>query len=50
MVFPEPTSPNMYIPFGRFASMGGSSDAVGVEEERKENKDFFGGWRDSMVG
>jgi hypothetical protein len=31
--------------------MGGSAEATGVdEEERKEKKPFFAGWRDSMVG
>lgn len=52
MVFPEPTSPYMYMPFGRDSGIGGSADAEGWEddEERKEKKDFLGGCKDSMVG
>jgi hypothetical protein len=51
MVFPEPTSPYMYIPFGRFASLGGSEKEAGDDgERREEKKDFLAGWRDSMVG
>jgi hypothetical protein len=51
MVFPEPTSPYMYIPFGRFASIGGSEKEAGLDgERREEKKDFLAGWRDSIVG
>ena len=49
MVFPEPTSPYMYIPFGRDAGIGGSVD-LGSADERNEKKDFLGGCRDSIVG
>lgn len=49
MVLPEPTSPYMYIPFGRFGSIGGSALVAGFEENM-ENNDFFGGCRDSIVG
>lgn len=49
MVLPEPTSPNMYIPFGRLGSIGGSAFVAGAAENMEKN-DFLGGWSDSMVG
>jgi hypothetical protein len=39
----------MYMPFGRFGSIGGSAAEVGFEENMEKN-DCLGGWRDSMVG
>lgn len=50
MVLPEPTSPYMYMPFGRSADIGGSADEAGFEDEKKEKNDFLGGCRDAMVG
>lgn len=50
IVLPEPTSPYMYMPFGRFESIGGSAATAGCEDDIKEKKDFLGGCKDSIVG
>jgi len=50
MVFPLPTSPNMYSPFGRFSGIARDGPFFFAPPNRPPKNDFGGGCRSSMEG